>query len=177
MLIKYKMHDILEKWWLLGQLQNLDIDVIYLIKQHTRVIKPPTYEALKLGIVDSTYKVNDIVYISQFPTYDYFYQTPYNYVETEIYTGPPFTEDEIPEIHFSYFVDNTLYDCTFILNYNLSFINPLHIQIYSIDKDADFIYYKDVLADDCVKEQLDVNIPDISRSGSYVVKGQIVFIA
>lgn len=91
------MYDILEKWWLISQLQNLDMDIIYLIKQHIRVIKPPTYEALKMGIIGNQYITNNIVYTSQFPMHENFYQTPHNYVETEIYV------DSIPEIHFSFF--------------------------------------------------------------------------
>lgn len=72
-------------------------------------------------------------------------------------------------------MDNTLLDYTFILNCELSFINPSHIQIYWMDKDADFLYCKDLLEDD-TQERLNHDTT-LDRDGSYVIVGQVIFIA
>lgn len=163
------------KCWLLKHFE-LDIDIINIIKLHTRIIKPPTYEELKLGIVNNYYIKNDIVYTSQLPIHVNFYKNLYNYVSTDIYVD---VEDGLkaPDIHFSYFVDNTLFDYTFILNYELSFINPNQIYMYWIDKDAHCFYNKDVLDIDNVEEQLDPNPFTFDRKGIYVIVGQVIFIA
>lgn len=161
------------KCWLLQHFE-LDIDIIKLIKQHTRIIRPPTYEELKLGIVNDNYIINNIVYTSQFSIHENFQKSLYRYVQTEIYTD---INGSYPDIHFSYFVDNTLFDYTFILNCKLSFINPNQIYMYWIDKNAHCFYYSDVLDIDNVEERLDPNTFTFDRKGSYVIIGQVIFIA
>ncbi len=153
------------KYWLINHFE-LDIDVIGLIKRHTRVIKPPSYEELKLNIKNDQYIKNNLILNSQFKVHDNFYLREYQYEQTNIAV-----ENGIWQIYFSYFVKDTLYDYTFILDTKESFINPEHIQIYWIEKEL--IYYENILDSDS-QAQLTSHI---GQDGCYSTAGQVILIA
>jgi hypothetical protein len=151
------------KYWLIGNLNNLDSDIINCIKSNIRVIKPPNFEDVKLGWKDNCYIENQIVYVDQcsntvFNDNEYLYDGAGIWIEN----------GKITDVYFYYFMKDTLYDYCFYIDLEKSNIKNLIIHKYSDDikffSMAKVSYLIEEYADN-----IDLNIP-----GMYHVKEVIL---
>lgn len=156
------------KCWLINHL-DLDIDVIYLIKKEMiKVIQPPTYQELKLGLKNNEYIKNGVVYKPYYnQVHDNFYKHEYDYVQTEIFVH----QNKILDIQFDYMLKNTLFDYDFIIDFKKSNINIDDIEIYWLENN---LFYLD---DDYNDHELIYNNKFPTTSSLYSIRGNVIFIA
>lgn len=143
------------KYWLIGNLENLDCDIINCIKKNIRVIKAPTFEEIKLGWKDDCYIHNQIVHLSRYDNIE-FNNNLYEYESTSIWVE----NGKITDINFYYFMKDTLYDYSFYIDLEKSKIKNLTIYKYSND---DIIFLTNDLLSMSEKkvEKIDLNKPGI----------------
>lgn len=155
------------KCWLINYL-NLDIDVIYLIKKEMiKVIQPPPYQELILGLKNNEYIKNGVVYKPYYnQVHDNFYKHEYDYVQTELFVH----QNKILDIQFGYMLKNTLFDYDFIIDFKKSNINIDDIEIYWLENN---LFYLD---DDYNDHELIYNNKFPTTSSLYSIRGNVIFI-
>ncbi len=128
------------KYWLVKQFTILDIDIINLINQHTRIIQPP------YTIQPSPNIVHNNLFLDQN------FHTPYNINYDYEKSIVEIKNNQIVNIHFNYFSD-PFYDVSYHINFQKSFINPTYIQLYQYET----IYYNGIEVD------------HFSQDGDYII--------
>jgi hypothetical protein len=114
--------------WLLNQFDLID-DIKYYIKTFMlfKIIKPPSYDTLKLNYKNKQYHDNGVVIKEMYDL------TPLNFFDERekiyIATCINIKNKYITEIQFSYFVEGTLLDYDFYVDFEASYINPKHIYL------------------------------------------------